>query len=151
MTSSITPTVFFSEGSSSESSQSTDTAVFFIPGNPGLIAYYHVFLALLSERLSFPVYGRSLAGFIDPETRMYSVEEQIVFVQRSLDSFMAHDEKKKKVILIGHSVGAYIAMELLRRHRERCSDFDVVGGIMLFPTVVDIAKSAAGRKLTVSD
>ncbi|KMW68037.1 hypothetical protein BDDG_12537 [Blastomyces dermatitidis ATCC 18188] len=73
------------------------------------------------------------------------------------------------VILIGHSVGAYVAMELIRRQRERNSKrqtktsssagkgecgngndgaMDIIGGILLFPTVVDIAKSSSGRKLT---
>jgi len=67
---------------------------------------------------------------------------------------------KQKVILIGHSVGAYIAMEILRRHREeeKMGDgeaeeeegpFDIIGAVLLFPTVIDIAKSAAGKRLTV--
>lgn len=145
MSSCVTPTAFYSRGNKRES-----TALFFIPGNPGLIAYYHVFLSLVSERLSgaFQVYGRSLGGFLDPETRL-NLEEQIVFVQGLLNDFMT---ERQKVILIGHSVGAYIAMELLRRHRQQSSaDFDIIGGIMLFPTVVDIAKSASGQKLTVGD
>lgn len=64
--------------------------------------------------------------------------------------------QRPRVILMGHSVGTYIAMEVLRRHRENQtttaagdSGFDIVGGIMLFPTVMDIANSPAGQKLTV--
>lgn len=76
---------------------------------------------------------------------------------------------RPKVIIVGHSVGAYIAMEILRRHRERIQlqghlnehdddedaqierkiDMHIVGEVLLFPTIVDIAKSSAGAKLTV--
>ena len=35
--------------------------------------------------------------------------------------------KRPKVILIGHSVGAYILMELLHRHRSRLEQQSVAG------------------------
>lgn len=106
----------------------------------------------------------------------YNVEDQIRFVQARLEAHMAAlrieygasagasgtdpPSQRPRVILMGHSVGTYIAMEVLRRHRENQttttaaaaagdSSFDIVGGIMLFPTVIDIASSPAGQKLTV--
>ncbi|KAK1144590.1 hypothetical protein N8T08_005463 [Aspergillus melleus] len=130
---------------------------------------------------AFQIYGHSLAGFElaepgqkeqEPQsaTHYYDLEEQIQFVQRKLYSFTAErldginklssqsntapsTTTRPKVILIGHSVGAYIAMEVLRRHREGSQvdhpvDFDIIGGALLFPTVVDIAKSPSGQKLT---
>jgi pimeloyl-ACP methyl ester carboxylesterase len=152
-----------------------------ISGNPGLIGYYHTFLSLLADKLGsrgaqiqssshaseFQIYGHSLGGFeldqpenLDAGKRLFDLEDQICYVQGKLDGFLAGAETKQKVILVGHSVGSYIAMEILRRHRERSdakaragadkADFDIVGGIMLFPTVVDIAKSPSGQKLTVS-
>ncbi|PKX97045.1 bifunctional triacylglycerol lipase/ester hydrolase [Aspergillus novofumigatus IBT 16806] len=169
-------------GSTPSSSQVT---IFMISGNPGLVGYYHTFLSLLADKLGsrgaqsksqsrshacdFQIYGHSLGGFEldDPENldagkRLFDLEDQICYVQGKLDGFLAGAETKQKVILVGHSVGAYIAMEILRRHRERSdarartgagadrADFDIVGGIMLFPTVVDIAKSPSGRKLTLA-
>ncbi|PLN75181.1 hypothetical protein BDW42DRAFT_181173 [Aspergillus taichungensis] len=160
--------------------------IYMISGNPGLISYYHTFLSTLADRLStlstkqnipneFHIYGHSLSGFEveesspsngngndnDSTTQPCSLEEQICLVQRKLDSFIGGLEtgsRKAKVILVGHSVGSYIAMEVLRRHRERSSGakdsssgavgFDIIGGAMLFPTVVDIALSPSGRKLT---
>ncbi|KAL4900186.1 hypothetical protein BDW74DRAFT_102804 [Aspergillus multicolor] len=108
--------------------------------------------------------------------QIYNLEEQICYVQGRLEGHMRRLRKdpetvssndldldvaslpKPKVILVGHSVGTYMAMEILRRHRERRAsgssgndeeaDFDIVGGIMLFPTVLDIAKSPSGQKLT---
>ncbi|KAJ5573502.1 uncharacterized protein N7459_007929 [Penicillium hispanicum] len=103
---------------------------------------------------------------------LYDLEDQIRFVQQKLTDLMSTNAatagrdtsapSRRKVILIGHSVGAYMAMEILRRHREDRTensssssrdasdrvDFDIVGGVMLFPTVMDIAHSPSGQKLT---
>ncbi|KKZ68271.1 hypothetical protein EMCG_06027 [[Emmonsia] crescens] len=207
--------------------------LYFIPGNPGLISYYHTYLSLLSSNISsgaddsagdsgsgsannsnskgnFPqciIHGKSLGGFevIENEadlssggpkeaqlqsyyhqstnTKLYSLSEQIEHVEQNINDFVdawhAKNEQTKKkkqvnngqeeqrgrgvkLILIGHSVGAYIAMEVLRRHRENIKQkkpsapgeggsggtMDIIGGILLFPTVIDIAKSSSGRKLT---
>ncbi|KAF7118707.1 hypothetical protein CNMCM5793_008246 [Aspergillus hiratsukae] len=172
---------------------SARVTIFMISGNPGLIGYYHTFLSLLADKLGsrrarvqshshsdgcdFQIYGHSLRGFeleqpedLDAGKRCFDLEEQICYVQGKLEGFLAgagsgaESEAKQKVILVGHSVGAYIAMEILRRHRERAdagardgaragagagsAEFDIVGGIMLFPTVVDIASSPSGQKLT---
>jgi hypothetical protein len=170
--------------SPSSAQSSSPIVIYLISGNPGLIGYYHTFLSLLSENIksqairqeqkcTYHVYGHSLAGFeleerasddAVPHARYYELEEQIRFVQNKLDTFIAtltgisagaSSNPKPKVILIGHSVGSYIAMETLRRHRDRTKsgdspiDFDIIGGAMLFPTVVDIAKSPSGQKLTV--
>ena len=191
------------------------TIIFVIPGNPGVISFYHLFLSLLVSNLSseestspgtgngsndgvtvrnqlqdaskhahaqFYVYGKSLGGFeiqTGPDSgeggKLYGLKEQIEFVekgledcvnrcqravlQRSVDGPESKNERnvRPKVILIGHSVGAYTAMEVLRRHREKrklpSDDIndrtDIVAGILLFPTVMDIAKSPSGRILTV--
>ncbi|KAL2013739.1 hypothetical protein VTN00DRAFT_1264 [Thermoascus crustaceus] len=142
---------------------------------------------LQSQPRSFRIYGASLSGFEvgdqagdgvtaaagTAEKGVYGLQEQIGFVEEMLCGVMSSIAKqpananegkpktKPKVILIGHSVGAYIAMEILRRHREGRMEvegeketadadaaFDIVGGILLFPTVVDIAKSVAGRRIT---
>ncbi|KAJ5737605.1 uncharacterized protein N7483_002730 [Penicillium malachiteum] len=143
------------------------------------------------NKTSFQINGCSLGGFEIPsgsakaEKRLYSLEDQIRFVHQKLEALMhktksvsssqesESDEnesssraRRHKVILIGHSVGAYIAIEVLRRHRdgipslegipeaeskselEASRVFDIVGGVMLFPTVKDIAHSPSGQKLT---
>ncbi|OQE21492.1 hypothetical protein PENFLA_c014G01725 [Penicillium flavigenum] len=127
----------------------------------------------LPSRPSFKIYGCSLGGFeIDERQPSLSsngidldLEDQICFVQGKLTAVMGDEGNvngsdnakgtvdagtRQKVILIGHSVGAYIAMEILRRYREAKpeSAFDIIGGAMLFPTVKDIAASPSGQKLT---
>ncbi|OJD18762.1 hypothetical protein AJ78_01233 [Emergomyces pasteurianus Ep9510] len=213
------------------------TLIYFVPGNPGLISYYHTYLSLLSLNLSpnanngasdcgihsantsggddirqFIIHGKSMGGFeiienekylssssssltsagpksnegMDDEaqsqpqylstaTKLHSLSEQIEHMERNLYDFVdachakrEREQAKKKVndaqgehqgrciklILIGHSVGAYIVMEILRRHEQKKpfatkggGKVDIIGGILLFPTVIDIAKSSSGRKL----
>ena len=123
------------------------------------------------SKLAYQIYGCSLGGFeIDEnpssnnpnlqetqtrskESKLYDLEDQVRFVHQRLDIVMSESGSNappnRKVLLIGHSVGAYIAMEVIRRHRESDVSFDIVGGVMLFPTVMDIAASPSGQKLTV--
>jgi hypothetical protein len=116
-----------------------------------------------------------------PGTKLYNLSEQIDFVEGRLTSLITSLSStsaaaaassssspsqtpvnaypnKLKVILIGHSVGSYMCMELMRRLREKYennnnsnieeSEYIVAGSILLFPTVMELAKSDAGIKLT---
>jgi hypothetical protein len=57
-------------------------------------------------------------------------------------------------MLMGHSVGAYILLELIRTHGDKINggeeDFDLIGGVLLFPTITHIAKSPLGMIASVS-
>jgi pimeloyl-ACP methyl ester carboxylesterase len=218
------------------------TLVFFITGNPGLIAYYHPFLSLLVERLKkrkeaerpVVVAGFSLGGFdakpsrwattgansssgnddryqstdgdaiagdeemiqeiLYPplrsrqasddynDDRIYTLREQIELTYARLEALVARlrlqfrrdnydldDEselKPVKVVLTGHSVGTYIALELVRLWHEREMQhpaFEMERGrekeengpswmisscILLTPTIVDLHMSPSGRIAT---
>lgn len=153
-----------------------DYHIFFITGNPGLISYYHTFLDYLSKLLGenrrissgVYVYGYSLGGFLPVDESNdvpYGLQQQVEYVEEKLQNYVqlqnqdpadqrGKHQKPPKIILIGHSVGAYILLELIRRHRMRVSpekneDMDIVGGILLFPTVTHIAKSPSGMKFSV--
>lgn len=63
--------------------------------------------------------------------------------------------KDVRVLLVGHSVGSYVALEIVRRlraHGVAGDDYDtrIAGVVGLFPTVVDIARSESGMKAAVS-
>lgn len=143
--------------------------IFMITGNPGLISYYEPFLSTLHSLLSssasrFYISGYSLAGFNSSQkdrrgvsSSRIGLEEQIHHVERNL--FGQLDALRSghvcpKVILIGHSVGAYILLELIRQHKTRIDggeeDFDLIGGILLFPTITHIAQSPQGMIYNVS-
>jgi len=149
--------------------------IYFIPGNPGLISYYTTFLGLLHKQLNSPtsstlpkncisvqIYGESLGGFELANTTSrrstpLSLQSQTAHVESRLSkyctailpsTFPSSSQPLPRIILIGHSVGAYIALEVLRR-RLRVSDSlhkNIVSAILLFPTVTHIAASPNGLR-----
>lgn len=152
-----------------------DYLIYFIPGNPGLIQYYQPFLSRLHLLLSnssttefsrFHVCGHSLKGFESAgdgkksQTPRYPLGlEQQIQVQEELlyDHIKSHRNRtgnSPKVILMGHSVGCYMLLELIQQHRDKIikegeEDFDLIGGILLFPTIMHIAKSPLGMAFGV--
>jgi Lipid-droplet associated hydrolase len=146
--------------------------IYFITGNPGLIGYYDTFLNTLHTLLSqstgkssetdvVSIYGQSLAGFEEEtifsnntqKTTPYSLDEVIEISLKSLQglgiaSGVRKGQQFASVILIGHSVGSYILLEIIQRLRKRGSPINIRAGILLFPTVTDISQSPSGLKIT---
>lgn len=173
--------------------RNSNTLIYFIPGNPGLIGYYHDFLSLQATSPSnspCTIAGFSLGGFdisaspppayltqiqhpkgspLGP-TSIYSLRDQIDLTYLRIGALveaLQHSSPptstqgdppigQYNVLLIGHSVGAYIALEVIRRlHAEhlqvepqKIPAYTVSGAILLTPTIVDIAKSCYGRIVT---
>ena len=149
--------------------------IYLIPGNPGLIEYYRDFLTALSthpwfnrDDIRFDILGQSLSGFEvhsshhsrDPSPP-YTLQEQVSHLQTRLDYHLSSKQGTKpvRVILVGHSVGAYILLETIARQQEaqRAASskgsyraYEIIGGICLFPTIVHLAKSPRGRIAAVS-
>lgn len=71
-----------------------------------------------------------------------SLDEQITHKKIFLEE---HIPLKSKIILIGHSIGAYIILHLLK---NCCRATDVTKGILLFPTIERMAISPSGRYVT---
>lgn len=153
--------------------------IYFITGNPGLIEYYRTFLTHLyglltrntasNRDVEFQVYGRSLSGFemnnheintmkwhkIPP----YGLQDQIRHAEDELADLVEDvsddGQRDVRVIVMGHSVGSYIALEIIRRlraHGMAGEDYAtrIIGGIGLFPTVMEIVRSESGQKAAVS-
>lgn len=151
-----------------------DYLIYFLTGNPGLILYYQPFLSKLHSLLAhysstdsarFHICGHSLRGFQfqndkNDELRKepFSLTEQIEYQDYLLYEHIRSHRKRTghtpKVILMGHSVGAYILLELIKNHPKRIEegqqDFDLIGGILLFPTITHIAQSPMGMIASVS-
>lgn len=162
--------------------------VYMIPGNPGLIEYYREFrdylatnLATDSNKVQYVLGGRSLGGFelsaptsrpndATSSTSPFNLQEQVSFVEtqikaeakrvRNGHNHSGASTDPLRIILIGHSIGAYILLEIIARRQAQPNldhggsptdaAFEIAGGICLFPTIVDIAKSPSGRKVSVS-
>jgi len=146
--------------------------VFFITGNPGLIDYYHVTLNCLFATLcardsdtELHVCGTSLTGFDTTPTTRHTAQalpvglaQQIRYVTERFTSTARiiskqWDRETIPVVLVGHSIGSYMLLEAIAEWQatpaENRPPMDIVGGICLFPTVVDIAKSPTGRTVAV--
>ncbi|KAF1346592.1 hypothetical protein BDV97DRAFT_222489 [Delphinella strobiligena] len=139
--------------------------VFFITGNPGLIGYYQTFLTLCYDSLrskykdhSIHVFGTSLAGFdIAGETKHdkpFDLEHQIQYIDQTLTRQVpskASTTNPTRAILLGHSVGSYILLEVLRRQKSHHDNntLKLISGICLFPTITHIAKSLSGKRISL--
>ena len=141
--------------------------MFFITGNPGMINYYDTFLNTLhrlvtegssaSDSEVLHVFGQSLNGFGDndgpiPTTGLpHTLEDQIVsrlrlLKEQRIPSGPRQGQEYDSIILMGHSVGTYILLELLQRLRKDSSSPNVTGGVLLMPTVMGLAESPSGVK-----
>ncbi|KAK5681310.1 hypothetical protein LTS10_007072 [Elasticomyces elasticus] len=139
--------------------------VYFITGNPGLIDYYEITLKRLFDTLrakhgdtDLYVYGSSLPGFVIDQlissSPPYDLAQQIEHHTSQLLMMASKLSQERNgaivpIVLVGHSIGAYMCLEIISRWQaksaESCAPMEIVGGICLFPTVVDIAKSPTGR------
>lgn len=148
------------------------TLIFFCPGNPGFVEYYRDFLRQIHGNLrhaGVTVYGASHVGFEMHASGRgmthgppYSLEEVIDGVKHKLvveARRIQQDTQTSqpiRVVIMGHSVGAYMLLEVMtwwRDHPKECPQdrnlLQIVGGVCLFPTIVDIAKSPRGKIMSV--
>lgn len=152
---------------------SQNILIFQVPGNPGLIGYYAPFLSKLRELLdndtslqgiNFHIYGQSFAGFIDRDhepftskQKPYDLEYQIQHILKTVSSLRIESgphqgQPYDRVLLTGHSVGAYIILEICHRvfrDPSLAPGLRLASGIFLFPTVDHIADSPSGWKLNM--
>lgn len=158
-------TLYYGPSTGRSKTNAVEYLIFHIPGNPGLIPYYDPFLSALHALLesspalrsyNFHLCGHSLTGFQTTEgdvPPLAGLQDQITYIDdllyKQVDEIRHRTGRTPKVILMGHSVGAYILLEIIRRHRDRieslaAEDFDLIGGILLFPTITHIARSPSG-------
>jgi pimeloyl-ACP methyl ester carboxylesterase len=151
--------------------------VYMLPGNPCIMTYYHPFLsklfsclndALALRRLSAQVGGYTLPGFgmescsLDDVSLPASLQDQIGYaeklIRRALKKHVEADDhgehkQRPKVILVAHSAGTYMALEILRRYTEghnALSDVTIVGTVLICPAITDAAESRNGSVANVS-
>uniref|UniRef100_A0A7N0V3G2 Lipid droplet-associated hydrolase n=2 Tax=Kalanchoe fedtschenkoi TaxID=63787 RepID=A0A7N0V3G2_KALFE len=92
-----------------------------IPGNPGVVTFYKEFVEslyhLFEGRASVTAVGHISHTKKDWENgKLFSLEEQI---EHKVD-FLKHElvNTEATVVLVGHSIGAYISLEVFRRVSE---------------------------------
>ncbi|XVF07571.1 hypothetical protein REPUB_Repub06bG0150900 [Reevesia pubescens] len=90
--------------------------VVFVPGNPGIITFYKEFVESLYELLggSASVSAVGSAGQTEKNWdhgKLYSLQEQI---DHKIE-FIKEQNIEVPLVLVGHSIGSYISLEMLRR------------------------------------
>ncbi|KAJ4263001.1 hypothetical protein NW762_006614 [Fusarium torreyae] len=137
--------------------------IYYICGNPGLIEYYTDFLNILRGLLSkiekdtaYDIYGRNLFGFSDDDHEPFSSSNKPWDLNGQIegiyDDVAAKGEQHDFVILMGHSVGSYIAVEIFHRHMtdsSRAPNLKLRHGFLLFPTLTHLARSSNGVQFTI--
>ncbi|KAI1895134.1 hypothetical protein AGOR_G00103170 [Albula goreensis] len=102
-----------------------------IPGNPGVVGFYGTFMQTVYEAFGrrFPVWAVSHAGHCDsrsslrvtadsPRMRIEDVFGLNGQVEHKLAFLREHVPRDSKLVLIGHSIGCYIILEMMKRDPE---------------------------------
>ncbi|XP_030212946.1 lipid droplet-associated hydrolase isoform X1 [Gadus morhua] len=149
-----------------------------IPGNPGIVGFYKTFMQALHASFGFrhPVWAVSHAGHCDPPVSMDMVEdasfieEGDIFgingqIEHKLAFLRKHVPKETRLVLLGHSIGCYIILDMMKRNPElqvctvikadetrqvpqNAMQCKVLKAVMLFPTIERMAQTPQGRILT---
>uniref|UniRef100_A0A663MMU3 Lipid droplet-associated hydrolase n=1 Tax=Athene cunicularia TaxID=194338 RepID=A0A663MMU3_ATHCN len=94
-----------------------------IPGNPGLAGYYRTFIQALYCGLNqqYPVWVVSHAGHCKPPSDIKELEDVFGLngqVEHKLNFLKKNVSKDIKLVLIAHSIGCYITLEMMKRASE---------------------------------
>ena len=140
--------IFFIPGESLDDSELLLTLVSATAsGNPGVITMYHHFLSRLHQSLGVPVVGLSHVGQIregisrskEPITVRKQVEHKLDFIENVVPDDV-------EIVLMGHSIGTFMAVQVMRllEKRER-----VVHTVMLMPVLEKFTQSPGWKSLSL--
>ncbi|XP_068236537.1 lipid droplet-associated hydrolase [Palaemon carinicauda] len=145
------PTEFLSLGKSLN--EDPKKILLIIPGNPGVVSYYREFMQYLYEGVqdTHSVWALSHAGhshtshlpFWPSKEHVYDLDEQ---VEHKIAFIMDHVPKGTQITLIGHSIGSYIILKLLKA-MEAHSDVTFEKNYLLFPTIERMKITPNGQML----
>ncbi|XP_066091289.1 lipid droplet-associated hydrolase isoform X1 [Saccopteryx bilineata] len=134
--------------------------VFIITGNPGFSAFYVPFAKAIYSSINrrFPVWVVSHGGHVltpkdkkilatidDPNGQeskdTYGLRGQ---VEHKIAFLRAHVPKEIKLVIVGHSIGCYISLQILKLAPE----LPIIHSFLLFPTIERMSESPNGRIAT---
>ncbi|XP_053317042.1 lipid droplet-associated hydrolase [Spea bombifrons] len=130
---------------------------FIVPGNPGIVGYYRTFMQWLYRGLNqkYPVWAVSHAGHCAPPKGMDMIDDRDEDQNEDIFGLNGQIEHKlcflrknvppdTKLVLIGHSIGCYIILEMMKR----ALNLQVLRAVLLFPTIERMAQSPQGKIMT---
>lgn len=128
-----------------------------IPGNPGVVDFYKTFMKTLHQKFDcrYPVWAVSHAGHCAPPETMDMIEDVPVMpmedvfglngqIEHKLAFLRENVSRGTQLVLIGHSIGSYIILEMMKRDPE----LKVVKSVLLFPTIERMAQTPQGKVMT---
>ncbi|XP_062324749.1 lipid droplet-associated hydrolase [Osmerus eperlanus] len=128
-----------------------------IPGNPGVVDFYKTFMQALHQKFGsrYPVWAVSHAGHCVPPDTMDMIEDPPVTsvndvfglngqIEHKLAFLRENVPRATQLVLIGHSIGCYIILEMIKRDPE----LQVVKSVLLFPTIERMAQTPQGKVMT---
>uniref|UniRef100_A0A2A4JN28 Lipid droplet-associated hydrolase n=1 Tax=Heliothis virescens TaxID=7102 RepID=A0A2A4JN28_HELVI len=126
----------------------TSEVIVVITGCPGIPEFYREFADQLHRCTELPVCVVGHAGHddlryasaADTNKSLYDIKGQI---EHKLDLINNHFDKKKKLHLIGHSIGAWLLMELLHKNDNLTKRISSVN--LLFPTLQNFSETKNGK------
>jgi len=125
-----------------------------LPGNPGAALFYAPFVAALAAHAARAGAGASVRVVccghashtaLTASPRALSLSGQVAHKLAFLEAELAAAPAGLRVVLVGHSVGAYMALQAAGSPRlpRGC----VAAAALLTPTLLDIGRSPRGRAL----
>ncbi|KAJ7107606.1 hypothetical protein C8R43DRAFT_1044539 [Mycena crocata] len=128
-----------------ESTHPPEALLLFIPGNPGLLNFYTEFLSSIHRRHPrLAIFAHAHLAHTPGITSLageHGLRAQVQSAIEALDAVLTAFGQVK-VILSGHSVGAWIVLQILKARRS-----DVFRMFLLCPTLTHIADTPNGRRL----
>lgn len=132
------------------------TLMLLIPGNPGVPYYYEDFMKELYDHCDgqVPVWAIGQAGHVRPPGESLTISDIVstndclfgleAQISHKLAFIREHIPSNVSLILIGHSIGCYMILNILDDLASR----NVVRCFLLFPTIERMAVTPNGRTLT---
>lgn len=121
-------------------------SIVIIPGNPGLGGFYipfaHELYNLFNENISILIISQ--AGHSPPLNHCYTLNEQIQHKLKAIEKLLPNNENHR-LILIGHSIGAYMVLNMLEKLENRLDR-----AFFLFPTIERMKESPSGQRFVRS-
>jgi pimeloyl-ACP methyl ester carboxylesterase len=115
-------------------------SIVIIPGNPGLGGFYipfaHELYNLFNKNISILIISQ--AGHSPPLKHCFTLNEQIEHKLITIEKLLPKDHR---LILIGHSIGAYMVLKMLDKLENRLDR-----AFFLFPTIERMKESEAGKR-----
>ena len=123
--------------------------IFLLPGNPGIVNFYTNMMKKLYKKVKIPIIGLSHPGLwkdgahsvVEPITCRMQVLHKLDFIEEYIPSDV-------KLILMGHSIGGFFCLEIMKGIVDRDR---IVHSVLLMPALNDLRHSIGGKIFAVVD